>query len=169
MRDFQSLFRTLFRLVSWCRSRARCRAAPPRCCSPCARRATTPPTPPPRPPPALVRLSTDYRYFERLRPTPEVRQLVPAAGFAGVPASGASDTLSSSAAHTAAGASSLPGSAHFSVLTYNILADMLSTCEQFPAVRVDVLDWSYRRELVLKELAFHAPDVLCLQVALAQP
>ncbi len=51
----------------------------------------------------------------------------------------------------------------FSLMTYNILADMLCTIEQFPGVDVQTLDWDRRKALVLAEVGEYAPDVLCLQ------
>jgi mRNA deadenylase 3'-5' endonuclease subunit Ccr4 len=35
--------------------------------------------------------------------------------------------------------------------------------EQFPEVRVGNLDWTSRSELLHKELAFHTPELLCVQ------
>jgi len=84
---------------------------------------------------SLVRLSDDGLFLERLVPTPEVRQLFPER----------SDT------------------ADFSVLSFNLLAEMLTTLEQFPAIEQSVLAWTYRRELIRKEIAYHSPSILCLQ------
>jgi hypothetical protein len=64
---------------------------------------------------ALVRLSADGEYLERLRPTPEVRQLVRASSPGGAPPSSAR-----------AGESSH----EFVMMSYNLLADMLCTTEQ---------------------------------------
>jgi mRNA deadenylase 3'-5' endonuclease subunit Ccr4 len=55
-----------------------------------------------------------------------------------------------------------PG-ADFSIMTYNCLADMLCTVEQFPSVNVGVLDWEYRRSLITREIAHHLPDLICMQ------
>ena len=51
----------------------------------------------------------------------------------------------------------------FTVMTYNLLADMLCTVEQFSSVNLAVLDWEYRRALITREVQHHAPDILCLQ------
>ena len=53
--------------------------------------------------------------------------------------------------------------ADFSLMTYNVLADMLCTTEQFPQTDVAVLDWAHRRQLLLAEVSAHTPDILCLQ------
>lgn len=97
---------------------------------------------------SLLCLSADGAFVERLVPTPEVRQLR-SAEPAGVRASG-----------TPAPPSVPPD---FSLMTYNLLADMLCTVEQFPEVNVDALDWAHRRPLIEKEIVFHSPDLLCVQ------
>ena len=53
--------------------------------------------------------------------------------------------------------------ADFSVMTYNLLADMLCTVEQFPTVPVPVLDWEYRAKVIASEVLGSGADVLCMQ------
>ena len=53
--------------------------------------------------------------------------------------------------------------ADFSIMTYNVLADMLCTTEQFPKTDVAALDWAHRRGLILHEVSEWLPDLLCLQ------
>ena len=48
-------------------------------------------------------------------------------------------------------------------MTYNLLADMLCTCEQFSSIAVEHLDWSNRQPLIESEVKFHRPDILCVQ------
>lgn len=51
----------------------------------------------------------------------------------------------------------------FTVLTYNILADLYCTSQQFPSSETFSLQWQYRRQLILKELAMYDADIVCLQ------
>jgi CCR4-NOT transcription complex subunit 6 len=51
----------------------------------------------------------------------------------------------------------------FTVLTYNILADLYTTTQQFPTSEPFALQWQYRRQLILKELAMYDADIVCLQ------
>jgi mRNA deadenylase 3'-5' endonuclease subunit Ccr4 len=51
----------------------------------------------------------------------------------------------------------------FTVLTYNILADLYTTTQQFPTSEAFALQWQYRRQLILKELAMYNADIVCLQ------
>ncbi|KAL1495395.1 hypothetical protein AB1Y20_016763 [Prymnesium parvum] len=99
----------------------------------------------------ILALSEDRKFIERLLPTPEIRR------FAPLP-------LSSDAAATAAAPPPRPPSAcDFSVMTYNLLADMLCTIEQFSTVAVEHLDWSNRKALIEAEVKYHMPDILCVQ------
>ena len=45
----------------------------------------------------------------------------------------------------------------FSLMTYNILADMLCTTEQFPKTEISILDWEHRKALLLAEINAHTP------------
>jgi hypothetical protein len=51
----------------------------------------------------------------------------------------------------------------FTVLTYNILADLYTTSKQFPMSEPFTLQWQYRRQVILKELALYDADIVCLQ------
>lgn len=51
----------------------------------------------------------------------------------------------------------------FTLLTYNVLADLYATVEQFPECPPWSLGWSYRRVNLLKELLTYDADILCLQ------
>ena len=51
----------------------------------------------------------------------------------------------------------------FTVLTYNILADLYTTTHQFPTTEPFALQWQYRRQVILKELALYDADIVCLQ------
>ena len=55
------------------------------------------------------------------------------------------------------------GRKKFSVLTYNILADLYATQHAFPASEAHTLLWQYRRQLILRELALYDADIVCLQ------
>ena len=140
---------------------------------------------------AVLQLSEDEQFVERLTPTPEVRQLVSAsargrhqgswsggvvAGVGGAVSGASSDAAEAAAAADAGGQPPQPpqppppppppsssSSSDFSVMTFNLLADMLCTCEMYPAVATEVLSWKNRRDLIERELAFHSPDILCLQ------
>lgn len=51
----------------------------------------------------------------------------------------------------------------FTVLTYNILADLYATQHAFPSSEAYTLLWQYRRQLILRELALYDADIVCLQ------
>lgn len=51
----------------------------------------------------------------------------------------------------------------FTVLTYNLLADLYATPEQFGYTPPWALGWGYRRQNLLRELLAADADVLCLQ------
>lgn len=51
----------------------------------------------------------------------------------------------------------------FTVLTYNILADLYATQQAFPTSDPCALLWQYRRQLILQELALYDADIVCLQ------
>ena len=51
----------------------------------------------------------------------------------------------------------------FTVLTYNILADLYATHEAFPTTPSWALKWQFRRQNLLKELVKYDADILCLQ------
>lgn len=51
----------------------------------------------------------------------------------------------------------------FTVLTYNVLADIYATNEMYPYCPNWALHWSYRRQHLVKELAGYDADILTLQ------
>lgn len=51
----------------------------------------------------------------------------------------------------------------FTVLTYNLLADLYATPEQHGQCPAWALSWSYRRVNLLKELLSYDADIMCLQ------
>ena len=51
----------------------------------------------------------------------------------------------------------------FTLLTYNMLADLYATPEVHENCPTWALDWSYRRQCLLRELVAYRPDILCLQ------
>jgi hypothetical protein len=55
------------------------------------------------------------------------------------------------------------GGGRFTCMSFNILADMLASCEQFPSTEPSNLAWAARRALVEKEIAYHQPTILCVQ------
>jgi hypothetical protein len=57
----------------------------------------------------------------------------------------------------------------FTVLTYNILADLYTTTQQFPTTEMFALQWQYRRQVILKELALYDADIVCLQARRRPP
>jgi CCR4-NOT transcription complex subunit 6 len=81
---------------------------------------------------------------ERVRPAPQPpsRELVPLPPPKGRP---------------------LAPSGKFTLLTYNLLADLYATNEQFPYCQSWVLGWQYRKQNLLKELLGYSADIVCLQ------
>jgi mRNA deadenylase 3'-5' endonuclease subunit Ccr4 len=51
----------------------------------------------------------------------------------------------------------------FTVLTYNILAELYATQQAFPTTEQCALLWQYRRQLIMRELALYDADIVCLQ------
>eukprot|EP00884_Botryococcus_braunii_P017342 jgi/Botrbrau1/4291/Bobra.0390s0031.1 len=51
----------------------------------------------------------------------------------------------------------------FTVLTYNILADLYATPEQYNYCQPHMLAWPYRKQNLIKELLSYNADILCLQ------
>lgn len=52
----------------------------------------------------------------------------------------------------------------FRVLTYNVLAEIYATRQMYPYCPVWALSWSFRSELLRRELQSYNADILCLQV-----
>lgn len=51
----------------------------------------------------------------------------------------------------------------FSVLSYNVLADLYATKEQYSYAPSWALGWAYRKQNLLRELVGHGADIMCLQ------
>jgi CCR4-NOT transcription complex subunit 6 len=76
-----------------------------------------------------------------------------------------------SPAHPRAAATRRPRTAHalrrcrigFTVLTYNVLAEIYATPDAYPYCASWALPWNYRRRNILRELLSYRADVMCLQ------
>eukprot|EP00891_Asterochloris_glomerata_P003815 jgi/Astpho2/3815/fgenesh1_pm.00062_%23_7_t len=55
------------------------------------------------------------------------------------------------------------GTSKFTALTYNLLADLYTSADAFPASTPLHLHWQYRKQNLLRELLAYKADVLCLQ------
>lgn len=51
----------------------------------------------------------------------------------------------------------------FRCVTYNMLAEIYATQQQYPYTPMWALSWSFRRHLLVREVARYDADVLCLQ------
>jgi CCR4-NOT transcription complex subunit 6 len=51
----------------------------------------------------------------------------------------------------------------FTILTYNVLAEIYATSDAYPYCSPWALPWNYRRRNILRELANYRADVMCLQ------
>lgn len=51
----------------------------------------------------------------------------------------------------------------FTLVSYNLLADLYATAEQFPYCPAWALAWQYRRLNLVRELAGYGADIMCLQ------
>eukprot|EP01054_Gregarina_sp_Poly1_P005054 Gregarina_sp_Poly_1__5053@NODE_267_length_10370_cov_226_463457_g233_i0_p1_GENE_NODE_267_length_10370_cov_226_463457_g233_i0NODE_267_length_10370_cov_226_463457_g233_i0_p1_ORF_typecomplete_len998_score142_53Exo_endo_phos/PF03372_23/8_1e03Exo_endo_phos/PF03372_23/6_6e45_NODE_267_length_10370_cov_226_463457_g233_i024835476 len=51
----------------------------------------------------------------------------------------------------------------FTVMTWNVLADIYATMDAYPYCEPYVLAWSYRRDRILAEVLAYRPDIICLQ------
>ena len=116
----------------------------------------------------VIRLSADGEHVERLTPTPELRQLTAPGRMPSCSHAMAGQPTTQAAANSSGGEplsfmAQAPSASDFSVMTYNILADMLCTVEQYPSIPVEHLDWTYRKRLVEAEIKFHSPDILAIQ------
>jgi CCR4-NOT transcription complex subunit 6 len=58
---------------------------------------------------------------------------------------------------------SIVAKAKFTLLSYNVLADLYASAEQFPNCPTYALAWTYRRVNLLKELLAYDADIMCLQ------
>jgi len=64
---------------------------------------------------------------------------------------------------TVKGAGSGGGGARFRIVTYNVLAEIYATQQQYPYCDFWALSWDYRFQNILRELLDACPDVVCLQ------
>eukprot|EP00591_Stephanopyxis_turris_P004999 CAMPEP_0195514258 /NCGR_PEP_ID=MMETSP0794_2-20130614/5698_1 /TAXON_ID=515487 /ORGANISM="Stephanopyxis turris, Strain CCMP 815" /LENGTH=660 /DNA_ID=CAMNT_0040642459 /DNA_START=436 /DNA_END=2418 /DNA_ORIENTATION=+ len=55
------------------------------------------------------------------------------------------------------------GGARFRIVTYNVLAEIYATQQQYPYCDFWALSWDYRFQNILRELVDVGPDVICLQ------
>jgi len=61
------------------------------------------------------------------------------------------------------GSTSREHPSNFTVMTYNVLADLYATNKMFPNCPQWALAWSYRRQSLVREIVCHQPDIVCLQ------
>lgn len=52
----------------------------------------------------------------------------------------------------------------FRVLSYNVLAEIYATRQMYPYCPMWALNWSFRKQLLQRELQLYNADILCLQV-----
>jgi len=64
---------------------------------------------------------------------------------------------------TVKGAGSGGGGARFRIVTYNVLAEIYATQQQYPYCDFWALSWDYRFQNILREVVDACPDVICLQ------
>jgi len=64
---------------------------------------------------------------------------------------------------TVKGAGSGGGGARFRMVTYNVLAEIYATQQQYPYCDFWALSWDYRFQNILREVLDACPDVICLQ------
>lgn len=55
------------------------------------------------------------------------------------------------------------GGARFRIVTYNVLAEIYATQQQYPYCDFWALSWDYRFQNILREIMDVSPDVVCLQ------
>ena len=53
--------------------------------------------------------------------------------------------------------------ARFRIVTYNVLAEIYATQQQYPYCDIWALSWEYRFHNIMREIVDVAPDVVCLQ------
>ena len=54
----------------------------------------------------------------------------------------------------------------FTIMTYNVLAENYATRSQYGYCPSWALGWSYRKNLILKEILTNQADIVCLQVTI---
>lgn len=115
----------------------------------------------------VVELSEDKTFLKRKNPLPEFRKMVFVQSLASKIGPGSSRVGSGSGSNTStsmgAGLEGLDDSNSFTVMTYNILADFLTTTFQFPYTTPETRNWENRKKEILKEIMYYQPDVICLQ------
>jgi len=55
------------------------------------------------------------------------------------------------------------GGARFRIATYNVLAEIYATQQQYPYCDIWALSWDYRFQNIMREIIDASPDVICLQ------
>eukprot|EP00526_Cylindrotheca_closterium_P006296 CAMPEP_0113621296 /NCGR_PEP_ID=MMETSP0017_2-20120614/10877_1 /TAXON_ID=2856 /ORGANISM="Cylindrotheca closterium" /LENGTH=600 /DNA_ID=CAMNT_0000531027 /DNA_START=234 /DNA_END=2036 /DNA_ORIENTATION=+ /assembly_acc=CAM_ASM_000147 len=55
------------------------------------------------------------------------------------------------------------GGARFRIATYNVLAEIYATQQQYPYCDLWALSWEYRFQNIMREIIDASPDVICLQ------
>jgi len=53
--------------------------------------------------------------------------------------------------------------ARFRIVTYNVLAEIYATQQQYPYCDIWALSWEYRFHNIMREIVDAAPDIVCLQ------
>jgi len=99
-------------------------------------------------------------------PDPGKRNLVTSKQAAGASigsGSGVGGSNNASAGGAAAGANGNGGGSRFRVVTYNVLAEIYATQQQYPYCDFWALSWDYRFQNIAREIVDASPDVVCLQ------
>lgn len=69
---------------------------------------------------------------------------------------------------TVKGAGSGGGGARFRIVTYNVLAEIYATLQQYPYCDFWALSWDYRFQNIQREVLDACPDIICLQEVQAE-
>mmetsp|Transcript_34618 Transcript_34618/g.83631 ORF Transcript_34618/g.83631 Transcript_34618/m.83631 type:complete len:632 (+) Transcript_34618:486-2381(+) len=64
---------------------------------------------------------------------------------------------------TSKSASSASGGARFRIVSYNVLAEIYATQQQYPYCDIWALSWEYRFHNIMREVVDASPDIVCLQ------
>jgi CCR4-NOT transcription complex subunit 6 len=86
-------------------------------------------------------------------PSPTPRRLIPV------------NSLDGPAGLEMEGRIAAPGT--FTVLSYNVLADLYATSDMYSYCPPWALSWAYRRQNLLREIVQYRADILCLQEVLS--
>lgn len=57
----------------------------------------------------------------------------------------------------------VPAPGTFTLLSYNVLADLYATCDMYSYCPPWALSWAYRKQNLLREIVSYRADILCLQ------